>query len=586
MHFSSKFFLIVCLFSFLSVPCFSRPNVVLVVADDLGYGDLSCHGNAVLRTPHLNKLFRESVRLLNYHAYPMGTPTRAALMTGLYPVKTGAFRSAGKYGQLSPDVNSMGDVFARNGYTTGMIGKWHLGDNAPHRPQDHGFENVIWHRGGGIGQVADVYGNDYFDDSFEVVKGVSPSSKQKQFKGYCTDVFFEESMRFIEANQERPFFLYLSLNAPHSPHRVPQEWVRPYKKKPGVLNPKFYGMIANIDYNLGILRKRIEELGLTEDTIFIFTTDNGTSAGAKFKSVHSSAESGFNAGMRGRKGSVYDGGHRVPFFVYWPEGQLTGGRNVHRLTSAIDVLPTLSELCGLEGVEAGSIDGESWGTILQKGKEDEWGRDALVLQFHGGPWGQSDLNTPALDSVVMTERWRLLYSRKWHLYDVRADPEQKKNVYKQHPKVVERLKAVYQNYWDEVSAEMDDISHAYVGSDLQNPVYLTSREWAVKRGNPPWNFHVIKKLPHAVAPWKIDVKQSGRYRLTLRQWPEAANKAIVGTRAEVHVAGQIAKAEVTTGAQYVVFELDLEPGETELWTYIYEADGVVRSAYFTEVELL
>lgn len=276
-----------------------RPNVIIVMTDDQGYGDLGCHGNQILKTPNLDQLHAESVRFTDFHVSPFCTPTRAALMTGNHPGFTGAYRTSAGRSMMHPDEKTIAHLFAEAGYTTGMVGKWHLGDNAPHRPQDRGFQDVVWHRCGGIGQASDYWGNDYFDDTYERVKPGSRKGTFEAFKGYCTDVFFREGIRFVEDNQNKPFFLYLALNAPHGPYRVPPEWAAPYQGNKDVANPNFYGMIANIDHNMGLLRGRLKELGLTDKTILIFMTDNGTSAGAKFRGLDSEALRGFNAGMRG-----------------------------------------------------------------------------------------------------------------------------------------------------------------------------------------------------------------------------------------------------------------------------------------------
>ncbi len=230
------------LISFLSVPLFfsgfvkgenhesnleekRRPNVILIITDDQGYGDLACHGNSIIKTPNLDKLHSEAVRFTNFHVSPFCTPTRAALMTGRYPGRTGAYRTSSGRTLLHTDEKTMANVFSDHGYVTGMVGKWHLGDNAPHRPQDRGFQQVTWHRCGGVGQASDYWGNDYFDDVYE------KNGSFKQFEGYCTDVWFNESLDFIEAHKEKPFFLYLATNAPHGPYRVGEEWSSPYKEK-------------------------------------------------------------------------------------------------------------------------------------------------------------------------------------------------------------------------------------------------------------------------------------------------------------------------------------------------------------------
>ena len=331
-----------------------RPNVVLILTDDQGYGDLGCTGNPVLKTPHLDRLYRDSVRLANFHVDPTCSPTRAALMTGRYSTRTGVWHTVMGRHMPRADERMMPQVFAENGYATAIFGKWHLGDNFPFRPRDRGFQEALIHGGGGVGQIPDYWGNDYFDDTY------SRDGRPEKFSGYCTDVFFREATRFIESHRDRPFFVELATNAPHGPYRVADEWREPYASKVDgdAELATFYGMIANIDDNVGRLRRRLEELGLADDTLLIFLTDNGTAHGATFSDARGNdgkLVSGYNAGMRGRKGSPYEGGHRVPCFLHWPAGKLTGGRDVDGLSAHLDLLPTLIDLCGLGAVPTSRV---------------------------------------------------------------------------------------------------------------------------------------------------------------------------------------------------------------------------------------
>ena len=568
-----------------SVQAVSRPNVILVMTDDQGYGDLGCHGNPVLKTPEIDKLHSESMRFTDFHVSPFCTPTRASLMTGHHAGRTGAFRTTGGRSAMHTDEKTLADLFADAGYATGMVGKWHLGDNAPHRPQDRGFQDVLWHRCGGIGQASDYWGNDYFDDTFERETPGSRIGKFEPFKGYCTDVFFREGLRFVEQNKEKPFFLYLALNAPHGPYRVPPEWAAPYKGNKQVVNPNFYGMIANIDHNMGMLRKRLDELGLAENTILIFMTDNGTSAGAKTQGLDSEAIRGYNAGMRGRKSSIYEGGHRVPFFIYWPKGGLTGGQDVDTLAAHIDVLPTLAELCGIPVPADYAPDGLSV-VPLMKPSKTPWPRDHLVIQYHGGAWGKNPLDVPFADTVVLTERWRLTHSSKQELHDITADPSQRKDLSAQYPEVIKQLRAQYDPFWESVSPRLVEPARIDLGNPDQNPTELCSQDWFVKKGYPPFSFGKIKKLPRVTAPWRVQVKRAGRYRFMLRQWPEAADKPVVAVRAKVEISGLEKEVPVPANSKGVVIELDLPTGPTELVTYLYDKKGKAGGAYFTEVEWL
>ena len=337
-----------------------RPNVVLVITDDQGYGDVAAHGNEMIRTPNLDALHADSVRLTDYHVDPTCSPTRSALMSGRYSTRTGVWHTIMGRSLMAANETTLAERFAANGYRTAMFGKWHLGDNAPCRPQDQGFEHVVWHHGGGVGQGPDYWGNDYFDDTYEV------NGEWRAFDGYCTDVWFEQAADFISREDARPFFVYLSTNAPHGPYLVDPSYSAPYERD-GVAKTmsKFYGMITNIDENVGRLRELLSDLDLADDTVFVFTTDNGTAAGDRRRGDEPGEWPGYNAGMRGKKGSEYDGGHRVPFFVYWPKGGVSGGRDVDALAAHVDVMPTLTELCGLQATPAVDGDGVSFAGPLR-----------------------------------------------------------------------------------------------------------------------------------------------------------------------------------------------------------------------------
>jgi len=338
-----------------------RPNVVLVMTDDQGYGDLGCHGNDVIVTPNLDKLHARSVRLTDFHVDPTCSPTRSALLTGHYSTRTGVWHTIMGRSLLGKHETTVADIFifSTNGYRTAIFGKWHLGDNYPFRPQDRGFQEVLIHGGGGVGQGPDYWGNDYFDDTY------FHNGKEKKFEGYCTDVWFDGALNFIEANKSQPFFCYIPTNAPHGPYNVADKYSKPYRDK-GVKGNQanFYGMVANIDENMGRLMRRLKELDLEDNTILIFMTDNGTSGG------HA-------GGMRGKKGSEYEGGHRVPFFVRWPAGGLDGPGDIGWLSAHVDVLPTLIELCGLKKPRGLAFDGTSLARLL-KDKTSKWPDRTLI----------------------------------------------------------------------------------------------------------------------------------------------------------------------------------------------------------------
>ena len=313
-------------------------------------------------------------------------------------------------------------------------------------------------------------------------------------------------------------------------------------------------------------------------------TDNGTAAGAKFKGLDSEAVSGFNAGMRGKKSSIYDGGHRVPFFIHWPKGGLIGGRDIETMSAHIDVLPTLADLCGIPVPPAYAPDGISLKPLLL-GTRQAWPRKHHVVQFHGAAGGNALPAQPFAHSVVLTERWRLVNHGDQFLYDIQADPAQRHDVSAEHPEVVKSLREAYQPFWSKVSPRMTPVG-IDLGNPDQNPTELCSQDWHLEKGNPPWHFGSIRKLPKVIGPWMVDVKQAGRYAFTLRQWPSVAEKPLVAVRAKVAIAGQEKEMTVPAGCKAVRMELKLPAGPSELWTYLYDGAGRAGGAYFTDVELI
>lgn len=532
-----------------------RPNVIIVITDDQGYGDLGCHGNPVLRTPNLDRLYRQSVRLTNFHVDPTCSPSRSSLMTGRYSSRTGVWHTIMGRSLLRRDEVTMADVFATSGYRTAIFGKWHLGDNYPFRPQDRGFQEVVVHGGGGVGQTPDYWGNDYFDDTYW------HNGRPTAYRGYCTDVFFNEALRFIEQNRGRPFFLYLSTNAPHGPYRVPEEYGQRYLEL-GVpaRTARFYGMISNIDENMGRLMDKLVKLGLEENTILIFMTDNGTAAGNR-------------AGMRGNKGSEYEGGHRVPFFIRWPK-RLKGGRDISRLTAHIDVLPTLVELCGLERPSNVSFDGDSLVPLLTgKGM---WPDRTLFVHSqridHPRKWRKC---------AVMTERWRLINGRE--LYDMVADPGQKHNTAARHPDLVKKLRNAYERWWADISQRFDEYCEIIIGSDHENPARLTAHDWHGPKV--PWDqSHVRDTSFYANGFWAVEVARTGRYEIALRQQPVEADFPIQATRARLQIGNIDVSKAVPAGATGVTFDVELRAGKTRLQTWLIdEKKGKERGAYYVYV---
>jgi len=548
-----------------------RPNVVLVITDDQGYGDIGAHGNGMIHTPNLDRLHRQSVRLTDFHVDPTCSPTRSALMSGRYSTRTGVWHTIMGRSLMSPDELTIAEVFQAAGYRTAMFGKWHLGDNYPLRAQDQGFDEVVCHKGGGVGQGPDWWGNDYFDDTY------FRNGKPEGFTGYCTDVWFREAIRFIRRNKDRSFFVYLATNAPHGPLNVAEEYSRPYEEKGVPSNmAKFYGMITNIDENMGRLMHELDRLGIAEDTILIFTTDNGTAAGWRARPGKPDRWRGFNAGMRGTKGSEYDGGHRVAFFIRYPRGGLVGPRDVDQLTAHIDVLPTLVELAGVQKPPGPPLDGRSLVPLL-RGDASYWPGRTLFVHSQRVAYPEKWRKC-----AVMTERWRLVNGRE--LYDIQADPGQRHDIAAQHPDVVVRLRAAYDRWWNSLSVVFDRYVRIGLGSDEENPVRLHGHDWHVtSQAMCPWNQGHVQKGLMGNGFWAVEVLRAGTYELELRRWPRPVDGPIEATRARVEIGPVELEKPVKPKDTKAVFRTRLQPGKMRLQTWLTTPDGRTRGAYFVSV---
>jgi len=483
-----------------------RPNIILILTDDQGYGDLACHGNPWIKTPEMDQLYEQSVRLTDFHVGTTCAPTRSGLLTGRNCNEVGVWHTIIGRNFLRQGEVTIAEILKNNGYSTGIFGKWHLGDNYPYRPQDRGFDEALIHGGGGVGQTPDYWNNDYFDDTY-FRNGVP-----EKFEGYCTDIWFEEALGFIESNQAEPFFCYIATNAPHGPFHVPQKYIDMYKDNEKIPNPNFYGMITNIDDNIGILRSKLEEWNMNQHTILVFMTDNGTSSGIQLDGDGFPTGKGFNAGMRGKKGSPYEGGHRVPFFIHWPEGGLAEGKDVEQITSYTDVVPTLLDLCRIDYKPVLPFEGESLVPLL-KNPETTWKARTIITDTqrkeHLEKWK---------DASIMTDEYRLI--RGEELYDHQKDPGQTTDIAQQFPGIVSRLRDNYESWWDRVAQRSEEINPIPVGFD-KNPVTLTCHDMHPDgEGQPAWNQNQVRLNQNPTGYWIIDVNEKGMYSFELRRYPK------------------------------------------------------------------
>ena len=529
----------------------SKPNVIIVITDDQGYGDLAFTGNPAIKTPTIDELRNQGTLLNNFHVDPTCAPTRSALMTGRYSDRVGVWHTVQGRNMLRRREITMANIFGDNGYATGLFGKWHLGDCYPYRPEDRGFQHSVYHKAGGVGQAPDYWGNDYFDDTY-IVDG-----KHQRFEGFCTDIWFSEGMKFIKANKNKPFFAYISLNAPHTPLYCPEEYVKPYENDPRVSSPEFYGMITNIDDNLAILMEMLDEEGLADNTILVFMTDNGTASGIL-------EGRGYDGGMRGMKNSEYEGGHRVPFIIRWPDGKIKAGKSIETLTAHIDILPTFIELCGLEAPEI-NYDGSSISELLYSENPD-WSERTLVVESQRVvdpiKWRKS---------AVMNDRWRLVNGKE--LFELEKDPRQGSDISNQHPDIYEQMRGEYEKFWNDVSREHVLTSYMVIGSDQSPIVSLSSHDWLIDK-LPPWNQgHIVQGEVAEESYWAIEVESSGDFEFSLRRWPVEADKGINdGTygkafnykQARMRIGDFDETKDIPEGAKEITFKVSLEKGIYQL----------------------
>ncbi len=574
----------------------SRPNVVLVLTDDQGYGDLSCHGNPILKTPHMDALHADAVRLTDFHVDPTCSPTRSALMTGRYSHRVRGWHTIMSGNMPRREEVFMAEHFQRAGYRTGHFGKWHLGSNYPFRPIDRGFDQWLGHGDGGTGTTPDFWGNDRVGDVYIRNGRFTPP-----IEGFATDVFFDEAIQFIRQNRQSPFFVYLATYTPHGPHTLPDApWAGAYRDKTDKAAADFFSTIARVDHNLGRLRACLEQLNLQRNTILIFMTDNGGTGGVKI----------FNAGMRGHKGQVYDGGHRVPCFFHWPDGGLVGGRDVTPLTAHVDVLPTLCDLCGLPGASDVAFDGRSLKPLLEN-PDQAWPDRTFVVETQR----TEPRSIKWKNSAVMTARWRLVNGQE--LYDMRADPAQQSNVIAQHPQAAEQLRGAYEDYWSEVTPGDREFAQAVVGTSHQREIVLTGEELRPIEGRHAcaWNQAHVAAGMAAFGYAEIEISRAGRYRFELRRWPRELEAPMAGVpswskpvdawlhdtpisamlygakfralpvrRVRLKVGDQLQEAEVAPTDSAKVFTLPLGVGSVRLEAVMLDEQGKpLAEAYYVYI---
>ncbi|WP_411845551.1 arylsulfatase [Roseibacillus persicicus] len=552
-----------------------RPNVIVILTDDQGYGDMSCHGNPWLKTLNLDRMRDEGTRFEDYHVDPVCTPTRAALMTGRHSLRVGAWTVTDGRQLLNHEEVTMANVFRESGYRTGMLGKWHLGDPFPYAPRFRGFDEVVCHRAGGVDEIGNPLGNNYFDDTY------FRNGKPEKFEGYCTDVFFEEMLFFIKAKKEKPFFIYLPLNAMHGPFTVANRYADRFREL-GLPEKRslFYGMVENFDENLGRLFSALKEEQLDEETIVVFMGDNGSAGGARVDEGHV----GFNAGMRGSKGDTYEGGHRVACFIRWP-GQVGAGRQIDELTTHHDWLPTLIDMCNLEPSEELEVDGRNLYPLL-KGEEAEWADRTVFVVRHSGdpvPWSAGEKTKQRFPRrAILTKRWRVVDGE---LYDIERDPGQTKDLAAKHPEVIAKLDRAYQEWWRDAMAHEAACTRFFIGAEEETPTSFTARDWHPTQGQVIWKKEQLADDRILINGfWELDVREQGRYRFRLSRYPDDELQAMGASRARLRIGDIEKELSLEPADETAHFEVNLSVGPVRLQTWLTDSQsGEQRGSYYVTV---
>jgi len=566
-------------------------GVILIMIDDIGYGDIDVLYPSDLETPHIDAFYSESVRLTDFHVGTTCAPSRAVLMTGRSMNAGGVWHTIAGRELLSEDEQTTADVFQANGWKTGIFGKWHLGDGYPYAPRFRGFDVAVVHGGGGVGQGPDYWMNDYYGNVDYSGNNTRPDTyweNGETFESdeFCTDLWFNRSKQFVKDSvaANKPFFCYIPTNAAHAPFNAPHG----FKKG-------FDGLIENVDYNMGKLDEFLESEGLKDDVLVIFTTDNGTTGKRE-------------GGLRGRKGSNYDGGHNVPCFWRWKNGGLGGttqsARDVTPLASAMDLLPTFIDMFDLKKPKGGHpIDGISLKDVLFNSESTPVERTIVVdtqRAVHLEKWKRACVMRDEISDGKIVHKWRLVRHSadgKPELYDFQNNRKTNENLADEHPQLVKRLSADYEAWWKRISQGQEPFLPFVVNSKKEPELTLYAHSW-IGEDMTPWNQpHIVKGTPgtrvHAV---RFD--EGGLYRFELRRWPREDGGAIAGqsnwtegkvipvSKAQLNVEGVGKKSgKVANDAAAAVFTLDVPAGTTTdvATAFLDEKGEVLNGAYYVYI---
>jgi len=561
------------------------PNIILVITDDQGYGDLGIHGNPFIRTPVLDSLAGMSTRIDPFYVSPVCAPTRSSLMTGRYHLRTGVYDTYNGGAMMASGEVTVAEILAENGYHTAMVGKWHLGDSYPMRPMDQGFQYYLAHKGGGIGQPGDDFENFIRTDSSYFDPYLWENGEQVRRKGYCSDIFTDQAIQFIKEHKRdkasQPFFLYLSYNAPHTPLQLPEIYELEYagmeygaadfaasgnrvtnmSSRDMEAARKVYGMVSNIDDNMGRLLEELEELQLEENTLVVFMTDNGPQ------------QRRYTAGLNQGKGSVMEGGIRVPCMFYWKD-VLQENRVISNPSAHIDMMPTLLEFAGIP--YEGDMDGISLYPALTGINEDAQERPLFFVWARGYPQRYSNMAV-RLDNYKLVGQTRHGEAADLlQLFDLENDPYELKDVSRELPEIKANLLEELDRWYEEiiVSPHLLDPPRMVLGSEFEKTLILGRNDWKGPKAQ-QWS------SDEAFGYWDIKVEDHGPYdvKMVFRDHFPAPGEAKirVGTRQYWIYNSDTTNNEITL--EDVVFD----PGDHSFEGW-YQVRSMVYSPICIEIE--
>ena len=538
-----------------------KPNVIIIITDDQGFGDLGINENPNIITPNIDQFASESIQFDNFFVSPVCAPTRASLMTGRYSLRTGVRDTYNGCAIMSNTETTIAEILKEADYSTGIFGKWHLGDNYPFRPSEQGFDESIIHLAGGIGQVGD-FTNYYKGNTSYFDPILWKNNKKNQYDGYCSDIFAENAVKFIEKNKNKPFFCYLSFNAPHTPLQVPKKYYNMYKD----LDPevgfndeslaskmsekdkedarRIYGMVTNIDDNVGKVLNKLTELGIEEETIIIFMTDNGPQ---QFR---------YNSNMKGLKGTVYNGGTRVPFYIKYAE-KFKNSKVISRMSAHIDILPTILELCNLKIPSDRKIDGQSLVPLINSKPFN----DRHLFSYWTRRFPEKYINMS-----IQNDNYKLVgnndYNGKikdFELYDLIADPLESKNVINQNIEIAKSFKIEMDNSIDDLlsSENIKNPPRIIVGSEFENPTVLNRNDASGERGI--WAQNDIYSY------WKVKFKK-GTYDFKFKFKDSITSKGTLFTEINNRVYSK--KTEKVDYSTLEMNDISIENSEVDLISFL------------------